>query len=537
MRRFSDLYEALDGTNSTNEKVHLMRGFFRAEDHETVAWAVYFLSGRTTKKNIGSAKLRRWAQELSGIPDWLLEDCYGAVGDTSEMVSLILASQAPAVTEQQNKSLGEWMREEILPVLKLDEQQQKRKIVSLWRQLSRSDIFVLNKFLTGGLRVGVSETLVYRALAEATGLPRPVIAARLIGRWEPSAEFAAKLFRPVDEELDVVEAVTPKPFCLAAPVENDVQQLGPVSDWQIEWKWDGIRCQAVKAGDHVELWSRGEDRITDAFPDFALVLKGVPGNWILDGELVAHDWNKPASFNTLQRRLNRKSPSKKLMTETSVAFIAYDLLQLNGEDLRERPLSERRARLEKLLNDWPEKSIGPSELLKLESWDEAARLRETSRERGAEGLMLKKKTAPYVVGRKRGIWFKWKVDPLTVDAVLTAAQPGTGKRASLYTDYTFSIWKEEKLVPIAKAYSGLTDAEIRSLDNWIRRHTLERHGPVRILEPMRVFEIGFEGIGESKRHKSGYALRFPRILRERTDKPAKQADRVQDLAPLVGAPP
>ncbi len=540
MKYFAELFQQIDQTNSTNEKVHLMQKFFSEQDPETSAWALYLLIGRRPKKLIGSAKLRVWLQEVSGYPDWLIDESYSAVGDTAEMVSLIMGQYGGAEDLEADElrliSLGDWMTKLILPLMNEDDEIKKKTVVNWWHHLTPTEIFIVNKFLTGALRVGVSEALVYRSLEKIFNLPRTVIASRLLGSWEPSADFFKSLSLPADtnSSSDEKREMLPKPFCLAAPIDGHPKELGDVNEWFVEWKWDGIRCQAVKFGEHLEFWSRGEERVTEAFPDLALILKAVPGDWIIDGELVAGSWQKPDLFQELQKRLNRKKPTTLFQKENPVSFIAYDLLVEGTEDISRLPLSERLRRLQEKISLAPEsKSYGVSPKLETESWEALEKIQATARTERAEGLMLKKKNSIYETGRKRGIWYKWKVDPLTVDAVLTSAQPGTGKRASLYTDYTFSIWKDDTLVPIAKAYSGLTDVEIRELDQWIRKNTLEKFGPVRALKTERVFEIGFEGLAKSTRHKSGFAVRFPRILRERTDKKPEAANKVEDMDQLL----
>jgi DNA ligase-1 len=553
VKKFARLFRQLDQTTSSNEKLDLMARFFDSVDADTSAWALYFLSGQRPKKLIASSRMRDWAQELTGYPEWLMTECMAAVGDTAETIALILApwkaslkspasTQASADGESRDLPLGDWMRERILPLAHQTDEERKRAVESWWRELDSSEIFILNKLITGGLRVGVSETMVYRALEKTLGLPRTVLASRLLGRWAPSAEFYASLARPAVEGEDRAAlsgeiTALPKPFCMAAPLEVEPTELGEVTDWQFEWKWDGIRCQIVKRGNQLEIWSRGEERITDSFPDLTSRMRRigelVPGDWIFDGELVAGDWKQPALFQELQKRLGRKKPSESFQKENPVAFLAYDLLRENEIEWSEKPLSERRLRLEEMLMPQLDAELGISELLVVPTWAFAETLKGFARKHGAEGLMIKRRSAAYEVGRKRGVWFKWKVDPFTVDAVLTLAQAGSGRRASLYTDYTFSIWRDAELVPIAKAYSGLTDLEILELDGWIRQHTREKFGPVRSVEPKRVFELGFEGIAESTRNKSGLAVRFPRILRERTDKKPEEADRVETMRELL----
>ena len=537
MEAFATLFERLDQTTSTNEKVRIMAEFFRKQDAETCAWTLFFLSGQKPKQLVGSAKLRQWSQALVNYPDWMVEDCYAAVGDTAEMVSLMLAATGRTGESQPTGalSLGEWMSHRLLPLANMDDDSRRRHIIGWWQQLQPKEIFILNKLLTGSLRIGVSETLVYRALAEVLALPQAVVASRLVGTWRPSGEFFTSLGLSADKTScgEQTESLLPLPFCLAAPLDRQPAELGDIGEWQCEWKWDGVRCQAVKAGTMLEIWSRGEERITNALPDLARALAKVPGDWIIDGEIVAGDWKRPGSFHALQKRLNRKNPSAALVAANPVSFLAYDLLHLNGEPWTHRPLTERRDGLQALLDPPVTADIGLSPLLTPSSWAEVAALRSVARSHGAEGVMIKGRRTRYETGRKRGIWFKWKTDPLTIDAVLTAAQPGTGRRASLYTDYTFSLWKGQELIPVAKAYSGLNDAEVRELDGWIRKHTAERFGPVRAVEPLRVFELGFEGISRSDRHKSGFAVRFPRILRERTDKTPDDADTISSLQQLL----
>ncbi len=540
MKSFAALFQKIDQTNSTNEKVHLMEEYFLHEAPENSAWALYLLIGRRPKKLISSAKLRTWLSAFSSYPDWLLEESYSAVGDTAEMISLIMGNFGNVNSEEslrlRSLPLNDWMQKLILPLADLEEDKQKEIVIGWWQNLLPHEIFIVNKFLTGGLRVGVSEGLVYKSLEKVFSQPKSVMASRLLGSWTPSGEFFKSLGEPPDESLEAgaVKEALPKPFCLAAQLEGEPKDLGSPEDWQIEWKWDGIRCQIVKFDSQVEFWSRGEERITDGFPEMVDIFKDLKGNWILDGELVAGSWEVPAPFQELQKRINRKKPSVKYQNENPVAFIAYDLMVLDTQDLTQTPLLARRKLLEDKFKELPMSSFyGVSPLIEIKSWDEISDIQIQARLKGAEGLMLKKKDSIYETGRKRGVWFKWKLDPLTVDAVLTSAQPGTGRRASLYTDYTFSIWKDDKLVPIAKAYSGLSDAEIRELDQWIRKNTVERFGPVRALKPLKVFEIGFEGVAKSTRHKSGYAVRFPRILKERIDKTPETADHVKHMEELL----
>ncbi len=536
MRDFAKLISQIDQTNSTNDKVQLMVDYFKSHDALTNAWAIFILMGKQKKRILTSARLRKILDAISDVPPWLMQECYSAVGDTAEMISLI-AESLLANTDNQiaaDYTLVEWMEQKIPPLAKMPEETLAPLVESWWRTFSQQQVFVLNKLLTGAMRIGVSELLVLKALAEALDVERSILSTRLMGVWEPSTVFFESLAAPATgDESDPTRALIPLPFCLASSLVETAESLGPVDEWLVEWKWDGIRAQIHKRGQQVEIWSRGEDRITQTFPDLVENIAASDFEGVLDGEIVAGDWKLPSPFHELQLRLNKKSPSAKFLADNKVSFIAYDLLVDPSHDLRDTPLSERRSKLADAVKMLPAGMFGISQSVQDESWELLAKQREAARLKGAEGFMLKHLSSLYVGGRKRGIWFKWKLDPLTVDAILTAAQPGTGKRASLYTDYTFSIWKDKTLVPIAKAYSGLNDAEIRELDTWIRRNTLERFGPVRALKPEKVFEIGFEGVNESRRHKSGYALRFPRILRERLDKDAEGANTVDDMAALL----
>lgn len=555
MESFATLLSEIEQTNSTREKVRVMVTFFKSVDPETAVWALFFLSGQRPKKFISSKTLRSWAEELAGLPSWLAEECYAAVGDTAEMIALVLAPfKHQGLKKRDQASLSKWIQERFRSIENATEETQKQVVQSWWTELSTRETFVLNKLMTGGLRIGVSETLVYRALSEAYEIPKSTVAARLLGKWSPSVEFFSRVIRPPSEDEaqalsssdETSLSAVPVPFCLAAPLEGEASALGRIQDWILEWKWDGIRAQVVKVGaesskPHIEIWSRGEERVTESFPDLVSLFLKFPGNFTLDGEILAGIANDPdtfpGTFNDLQKRLNRKKVSAHLLKESPVSFLAYDLIKVQEgshlKDITNESLMKRRELLNQNFNPLCNEQFSISHEIQASDWQEAATLQSQSRTHHAEGLMIKKKSAPYQTGRKRGVWYKWKINPLTLDTVLIAAQPGTGRRASLYTDYTFGIWKEESLVPIAKAYSGLTDSEIHELDQWIRKNTVGRFGPVRTLKPERVFEIGFEGVAESSRHKSGYSLRFPRILRERTDKPASDADRVETVQALL----
>lgn len=525
MNRFSRLYEALDATTRTGEKLDALVRYFEEAAPSDAAWAVFFLSGRRLKRLISSGILRKAARAVVDLPEWLLEECYGAVGDSAETAALLL----PAPTRSDPRPLHDWIERHVLPLRGADEQRKIDFLRDAWTQLDGTERFVFNKLLTGAFRVGVSQRLLTRALARASGLDAAVIAHRLMGAWNPSPGFFARLMGPDTGAADLAK---PYPFYLAYPLDQDPEALGPVADWQAEWKWDGIRAQVIRRGDEFSIWSRGEEMVAGQFPELVEAGGWLPDGTVLDGEIVA--WKEAIlPFAELQRRLGRKTLSRRMLAEVPVAFIAYDLLEQDGRDMRALPLRERRATLEAVLASLRDPRFRVSPLVPAESWEALALARARSRDEGVEGLMLKRRDGPYEVGRKRAGWWKWKVDPYTVDAVLIYAQRGSGRRAGLYTDYSFGVWSGGELVKFAEAYSGLTDAEILEVDRFIRRNTTERFGPVRAVRAALVFEIAFEDIRLSPRHKSGIAVRFPRIARWRRDKPIEEADTIETVRAMV----
>ncbi|MBW3627902.1 MAG: ATP-dependent DNA ligase [Gemmatimonadetes bacterium] len=527
MREFAKLFAGLDETTRTGEKVEAMARYFAAADPGDAAWAVHFLSGGRPKRLVPARHLATWAMEESSIPLWLFEESYHAVGDLAETISLLL----PRSQEEVDLPLRHWVEDRLLALAGEPEEVQRAAIVGAWRQLDGTERFVWNKLITGGFRVGVSRSLVVRALARTSGVDEATIAHRLMGGWEPRPELFKSLVALDTGDANVSR---PYPFFLAYALEQEPETLGPASEWQAEWKWDGIRAQLIRRRGQTFIWSRGEDLVTERFPELAEAAALLPDGTVLDGEILPWRDGQPMSFADLQRRIGRKNVGPKILADVPVVMVVYDLLELSGEDLRPEPLSARRSRLEELLGRVPRGArLLPSPTVPAEDWVGIRAAQLEARTVAAEGLMLKRLDAPYGVGRRRGPWWKWKVEPFTVDAVMVYAQAGHGRRASLHTDYTFAVWNGGELVPFAKAYSGLTDAEIRELDGWIRRNTLEKFGPVRSVKPEQVFELAFEGIQSSPRHKSGIAVRFPRILRWRTDKPAQEADTLANLRALM----
>jgi DNA ligase-1 len=526
MKHFARLFQELDSTTRTAMKVESLSRYFRVAPPADAAWGLFFLTGNRIKRTVSTSRLRDWAAELAGLPLWLVEESYDAVGDLAEALSLVV----PPTDEQIEQPLAELVAQRVLPLPQLDETAQKQLVQATWRSLPTLHAFLWLKLITGEFRVGVAKTLVVRALAEVGGIDPAVMSHRLMGNWQPPAEFFGQLLQP--ETTD--DAVRPYPFFLAHPLAQDAAALGPIEDWQAEWKWDGIRAQLVHRGHQLLIWSRGEELITDRFPELHALAKVVPEGAVLDGEVLAFVDERPLPFAALQTRIGRKKLTPKILQASPVVFMAYDLLELNGQDIRSRPLAERRVLLEQLAASiTPDIPFRLSSLVVASSWEELKSLYGESRGRAVEGLMLKRRDSSYGVGRTVGDWWKWKSQPFSVDAVLIYAQRGHGRRASLFSDYTFAVWNDQELVPMAKAYSGLTDEEIQAVDGFVRRNTIERYGPVHVVKPQLVFELHFEGIQRSSRHKSGIAVRFPRMARWRTDKQPEDADSLEMLKQLL----
>lgn len=527
MQQFAQLFYNLDQTNSTNDKIMLMKKYFDEVSNEDKLWTIALFTGRRPKREINSTKIREWAAECSGLPDWLLEESYNQVGDLSETISLIVPQKVIA----PDISLTEWMNR-FLQLKKSSDEEKKTFITEAWFQMDQQEKFVFNKLMSAAFRVGVSKNNLIKAVALHTNLQESFLAHRLMGNWDPQKISFEELISFNAETEDVSK---PYPFCLAYALESSLEELGLPEEWQAEWKWDGIRGQLIQRKGNFFLWSRGEELVTDKFPELAVIGKTLPDGTVLDGEILPYREGKPLGFQVLQTRIGRKNLSPKILKDAPVAFIAYDLIEWNGADWRERKLQERRQQLEEVVvtSNLKEFLIA-SPVIDFFSWEELTEKRKLSRENISEGLMLKKKDSPYLVGRKKGAWWKWKIDPYTIDAVMIYAQTGSGIRSGLFTDYTFAVWEDGKLVPFAKAYSGLTNEEIREVDRFVKQNTLERFGPVRTVKPELVFELAFEGIALSSRHKSGVAVRFPRIHRWRKDKKAEEADTLENLKNLLG---
>jgi DNA ligase-1 len=541
MREFARLYNELDTTTATSRKLDALKKYFAANEPANAAWAVYFLAGGKPRQVISTKLLRQFSTEISSIPEWLFDECYLAVGDLAEVISLIL----PPSEYESNIGLSVWMESRILPLRGEQPEKIRDALFDYWRGLDRQARFLLIKLISGGFRVGVSKLLVIRALGELSGVDPKIIAHRMMGWTDgqiaPNAESYRKLIA-AQSEFDQDDARTghPYPFFLAHPLQTDPQSLGEIRSWHAEWKYDGIRAQFVQRNGQSYLWSRGEELVTDRFPEISSI--SLPDGTVIDGEILIWKNGGPGSFADLQRRIGRKTLSSKLLDELPAVLIAFDLLEHEGCDIRGAVQLERRARLDEIVRRTGASVLMLSPLIDAPDWRTLEVMRDSARGRGVEGLMLKSINAQYGVGRTKesGVWWKWKLDPYTVDAVLVYAQKGHGRRASLYTDYTFAVWSdgpdsERKLVPFAKAYSGLTDREIAQVDAIIRKTTVEKFGPVRSVTPAMVFEIGFEGITRSSRHKSGIAVRFPRMLRIRPEKKIDEADTLDTLKGMIGS--
>lgn len=532
MRNFANLIKALDNSNKTTVKVDALAAYFKTASDADKVWAIAILSHRRPPRPVNTTLLRLYANELANIPIWLFEESYHIVGDLAETIALVL----PVSTEHSDKSLTEYLQE-IIALKKLSDDEKRAYLHRNWLALNYYERFVFTKLITGSFRIGVSQKLMTRALAKATSVDEDILAFKLMGNWDPNTITFTELVLS-EQSSDYLSK--PYPFYLAHPLENDASSLGNPSEWSVEHKWDGIRSQTIFRENEIYIWSRGEELVTDKYPELQQLTNIIPDGTVIDGEILPFKDGTIGTFNDLQTRIGRKTVSNALLKSTPVIIKAYDLLEWKGEDIRNQRYDYRRRLLEELISEISSDDV-PLQLSKrisLNSWDDVAIERSKAREMRSEGLMIKRNDSTYQVGRKKGDWWKWKIQPLTIDAVLTYAMRGHGRRSNLFTDYTFALWDTNadgtrELVTFAKAYSGLTDAEFRRVDDYIKKNTLERFGPVRSVVPTLVFEIGFEGIALSKRHKSGVATRFPRILRWRHDKQIDDANTLDDLKNMI----
>lgn len=538
MKAFSHLVHVLGTTTKTNEKLQALTDYFSVADDSDKVWVIAIFSGRRPKRAVNSTILSNWAIELADIPSWLFVESYGTVGDLAETISLLLPeknsekdlSVKDNSTDPENTHSLTYYIERFISIEKESEEIKKDFILTSWNELDQQGKFVFNKLITGNFRIGVSQKLMVNALAKVLDIEPSIIAHRISGNWDP---VTTKFDDLLSEEATTIDDSKPYPFFLAYALEDHPSALGEPMEWQVEWKWDGIRGQIIKRNDQLFVWSRGEELMTDKFIEYHALTEHLPDGIALDGEILPYNGEMPLSFNVLQTRIGRKNVSKKQLLEAPIAFFAYDLMEYEGKDLREQPLEARRLLLERIVQEVNHPILKISPKVEFKHWDELAEIRKKSRDLNSEGLMLKRKSSAYQVGRKRGDWYKWKIDPMTIDAVMIYAQKGSGRRSNLYTDYTFAVKDGEKLVTFTKAYSGLTDKEFAEVDNFVKRNSLEKFGPVRTVKPQLVFEIGFEGIAASNRHKSGVALRFPRILRWRKDKKVDEINTLEDLKAML----
>ena len=539
LNKFSKLFEDLDSNNSSNKKVNSLTKYFKLNNNLNNILTIYLLIGKKNKRFISGKSLREYYANIYKIPKWLIDECYSKVGDSAEVIALLLQDKILEKNIKDDISLNELINE-ILPKLKkLDENKKKLYIKSLWEKISKDNQLIFNKILTGTFRIGVSKGLVVKAISNMIGIDESIILHRLMGELEPIEETYMFL---INQKLEQKELdYKPYPFQLANTFDERIKETISVDKYQFESKWDGIRSQIIKRSNNISIWTRGEELVNKTFPELIKIISHFKNDFVLDGEILIWDENKnrPKNFSLLQKRLGRKSPSLKIQKDLPVVFMAYDILEINGKDIRSKILSERRNILEKSFSNLisEDKSIiGKIKITKLHqisNWIDLEEVKNSARKSNTEGLVIKDKQSEYVPGRKKGNWWKYKIDPMQLDGVLIYARPGSGKRADLYTDYSFGIWDDNKLVKFANAYSGLNNEEIRELDKWIRRNTLERFGPVRSVKPELVFEISFDNIQISKRHKSGIALRFPRITKWRRDKNIMEADNLENALKMI----
>ena len=526
MKLFSELINALEITNKTNAKIEALVHYFKIAPDKDKLWLIALFTGKRPSRPVKTSLMRQWCVEITNLPEWLFLESYSTVGDLGETMALLL----PKPSHKLELSLHEWMTE--LKGLKPKTDEEKKIFVlEAWSGLDQQERLIFNKLIGGSFRIGVSKKTLVNALAKLTSIDANQLMHSIIGNWEVDTISFEELINGSHINYDNSK---PYPFCLAYALEKELPELGEPKDWIVEQKWDGVRGQIVKRNNEIYIWSRGEELVTKQFPELVEAMANFKDDFVIDGEILAMKDNDVLLFNDLQKRLNRKNVTKKLLEEVPIGFYAYDILEYNGDDIREMPFEKRRLRLESIFNSvsLPER-LRLSFLVAFNQWRDLHTIRNNSRSINSEGLMLKRKTSTYHTGRKKGDWWKWKVDPLTIDAVMIYAQKGSGRRSSKYTDYTFAVKKDDALVTVAKAYSGLTDKEITEISQWVNKNAIEKFGPVRTVKPELVFEIAFEGIALSNRHKSGVALRFPRIARWRKDKPVDEIDTIETVKSLI----
>lgn len=540
LKKFSELFVDLDSSNSTNNKIEVLKNYFLSNDPIDNSWAIYLLTGKSNKRFISGRYLKNLYSQIYEYPAWLIDTCYLKVGDSAEVITLLLKNKSTSRKKKlSNISLNELLSTTIPDLSKLNEEEKNFKIKNIWETLPDDNHLIFNKILTGTFRVGVSIGLITKSISKLINIDEQIISHRLMGNYEPSIDSYKFL---INKNINLEELNSkPFPFLLANTFEEKIFKQS-INDFQFEWKYDGIRIQIIKRSGNVSLWTRGQELVNESFPELVEKISYIKDDFVLDGELLVWNFKEQIAidFSFLQKRINRKSPTRSIQIKYPIIYIAYDLLEINGRDIREIELENRRNDLEKYFTKWQKQTENKiSDILKIcdliypKDWSNALTYKEKSRENNTEGLIIKKKDSIYTSGRKKGIWWKYKVDPMQLDAVLIYAKGGSGRRAGLYTDYSFALWKDQELIKFASAYSGLTNIEIKELDKWIRKNTIEKFGPVRSLKPEMVFEISFEKIQISKRHKSGIAVRFPRITKWRKDKKINDADSIENAYKLM----
>jgi len=526
---FASLVKILGTSTKTTEKLEALSNYFATADDKDKVWVIALFSGRKPKRSVNTTQLITWCVELTDLPGWLFGESYHTVGDLAETISLLLPENENLAEGLQEKPLHYYI-DKLREIDKQDESIKKKFVLESWAEMDQNQRFVFNKLITGAFRIGVSQKSMVNSLSKHTSLEASVIAHRISGNWDPSTITFKEL---LSEDTSIIDYSRPYPFYLAYALDADPQTLGDPNDWQVEWKWDGIRGQVIKRNNQLFVWSRGEELITEKFPEYYILKDLLPEGTAIDGEIIPSINGKPLPFALLQTRIGRKNVTKKQLQEVPMTFFAYDLLEYEGEDWRDKPLSERREQLEKIIEPLNTNIILLSTIVTFNDWNELSELRKTSREAGAEGFMIKRKSSTYQVGRKVGDWWKWKIEPLVIDCVMIYAEKGSGRRSNLYTAYTFAVRDGDKLIAFTRAYSGLTDKEFNEVDSFVKRNAIEKFGPVRTVKPELVFEIAFEGIAASNRHKSGVALRFPRINRWRKDKKPDEINTLDDLKKML----
>ena len=527
MKGFSNLISAIEITNKTNAKIEALVHYFKTAPDKDKLWLIALFTGKRPTRPVKSNLMKSWCMEITKLPEWLFLESYSSVGDLGETLALLL----PNPKHKIEKPLHVWI-DELVELKPKSDLEKKKYVLNSWNGLEAQERLIFNKLIGGSFRIGVSKKTLVNALAKLSGIDANQLMHSIIGNWTPNTITFEELLNGEHINYDNSK---PYPFCLAYALEKELKDLGDEKDWLVEYKWDGIRGQIIKRNNEVFIWSRGEELVTKQFPELVEAITKLEGNFVIDGEILAIKDSNVLLFNDLQKRLNRKNVTKKLMEEVPVGFYIYDILEIDEYDLRSSSIKERRTQLEILFNKNESTILKLSEVIDFKNWNELDALRNAARSFNSEGLMLKKKTSMYHVGRKKGDWWKWKVDPLTIDVVMIYAQKGSGRRSSKYTDYTFAVKNKDKLVTVAKAYSGLTDKEITEISRWVNKNAIEKFGPVRTVKPELVFEIAFEGIAYSKRHKSGVALRFPRMKRWRRDKTVKDIDTIESVKALIEA--